>query len=91
MVTSGQPANRPVWVRAVALDGTRRDTVRTQRGLFAALACAGLGTFSVEWSSDTVLGAVARPVALAAAGIGLVGALWTWLALRWVDRRGTWA
>lgn len=86
-----QPAARPLWVRAVARDGTRRAAAATQRGLLAVLACAGLVIFGIEQSSDSALGAVARPVALAAAGFGLVGAVWTWAAVRWADRNGRWA
>jgi hypothetical protein len=82
---------RPLWVRIAARQGTRRPVSLIQVGIFGLLACIGLGTAVIESGSSSILGALALSLGLALACLGAAGAVWCWLAVRWVDRNGKWA
>lgn len=82
---------RPLWVRLLVRDGTKRPIALGQVSGFVILACIGGLTAAIESASSTILGALARPGGLAVACLCAAGAVWCWLAVRWVDRNGKWA
>jgi hypothetical protein len=82
---------RPLWVRVVTREATKRPAAQVQACIFAFIACIGLLTAAIESASTSILGALAMPLGLAGACLGAVGAIWCWLAVRWVDRNGKWA
>jgi hypothetical protein len=41
--------------------------------------------------AESILHPIGLALELAVACLGAAGALWTWLAVRWVDRNGKWA
>jgi hypothetical protein len=81
---------RPAWVR-IALGRTL-----TRRAAFSQIAALGLICLlalcvaGLESASDSLLGRMAFSVALAAAVLNLILALWVGLAVCWVDRNGRW-
>jgi protein-S-isoprenylcysteine O-methyltransferase Ste14 len=90
MSNNVHPMARPWWVRAVLSERANRGTAQRQRIMFLVVAGLGLTLFALESSSDTVLGAIARPCAVVIAGAALMCGTWASLAIRWVDRNGTW-
>ena len=82
---------RPLWVRLVNREGMKRPAALVVVILFCLLACFGLLLVVIESGSSSILGALAFPLALTSACLSTAGALWCWLAVRWVDRKGKWA
>jgi peptidoglycan/LPS O-acetylase OafA/YrhL len=82
---------RPLWVRAAARKGTMRRTVRLQILSMVLMAAVGLAVAGIEAGSDSLLGRLAFPLGLTSGCIAACAALWSWLALRWVDRNDKWA
>jgi hypothetical protein len=69
----------------------KRATALTQVSGFVLLAGIGLAVAGIESGSTSLLGSLAVPIGLAEAGVCAVAALWSWLAVRWVDRHCQWA
>ena len=89
---------RPLWVRCVARDGTKRPAAQAQiriNGIFGCgglfYACGGLLRVAYDLPSNSFMAANALPIGLTFAGLGAAGVIWCWLAIRWVDRNGRWA
>ena len=82
---------RPLWVRVVARDRTKRTGALAQVSAFGLIACIGLLTVVIKSPSSSLLGAIALPFGLVGGCLGVIGAIWTWFAVRWVDRNGKWA
>jgi hypothetical protein len=82
--------HRPLWVRLVAREGTKRQTALVQLGCLVLLTASGLLTAAVASGSTAILGALALRLGLAEAGLAAALALWFWLAVRWVDRNSKW-
>ena len=95
---------RPLWVRCVAREGTKRPAAKAQIRVYATIGCIGLLYTSVgvarsqavaagyEWpAGDSFLGVNKLLFGLIGVFLGAGGALWCWLAIRWVDRHGKWA
>jgi hypothetical protein len=80
----------PLWVRFAARERTIRRTALAQVTTFSLLAAIGFLIAAFESGSTSFLGALAVPFGLTAAGLCAGAALWSWLAVRWVDRHGTW-
>jgi len=82
---------RPTWVRFAAREDTKRPTALAQVCGFVLLTCIGLLVAAVESGSSTVLGLVALWGGLATGCLCAGATLWSWLAVRWVDRKDKWA
>ena len=82
---------RPLWVRFAAREGTKRQTAVVQVGGFVLLTGIGLLVAAIESGSSSFLGGLALPLGLAEACLCAGAALWSWLAVRWVDRNSKWA
>jgi len=91
MADEDRHGTRPLWVRVLLGEGTKRSAALAQVSIFVLIACIGLLTGANESASSSVLGAVALPLGLASACLGAIGAVWCRLAVRWVDRHGKWA
>jgi hypothetical protein len=81
---------RPLWVRLAARAGTKRQAVLVQVGCLILLTGIGRLVAATESGSSSFLGAVALPLGLAGAVLCGGAALWSWLAVRWVDRNSKW-
>ena len=90
MGDAGPPIIRPWWVRAVLPPRTSRSAARSRLGVCALLGWVGLLIAVTESVRGTLLGGIAVPVGLAGGVLGLAGAIWCWLAARWVNRNATW-
>ncbi len=82
---------RPLWVRFAAREGTKRQTAVAQVAGLVLLSCIGFLVEAIESDSNSIMGAVALPLGLIVAGLCAGAALWSWLAVRWVDRNSEWA
>jgi hypothetical protein len=82
---------RPLWVRIAARAGTKRQTALVQVGGLVLLAGIGFLVAAVESGSSSFLGRLGLLLGLAGAGLCAGAALWSWLAVRWVDRNSKWA
>ena len=84
--------HRPLWVRLAVREGTKRKTALGQIVALVLLTCMCIGHLVTanESGSDSFLGALALPLRLASAGLCAAAALWSWLAVRWVDRNSKW-
>jgi len=91
MADEGRHEPRPLWVRMVVRDKMKRPAALVVVGIFVLLACHCLLTVAVESASRFVLGAIALPLGIAGTCLCGIGAVWCWLAIRWVDRNGKWA
>jgi hypothetical protein len=98
MPDAQQQVARPLWVRCVARDGTKRTAARNQVRIYVMLmlcglgwACVGLFHKIIPVETDFFLIANRLPFGLTMACLGAAGAIWCWLAVRWVDRNGEWA
>jgi hypothetical protein len=98
MADERQQEPRPLWVRCVAREGTMRNAARTQVRIYLVLAICGLlvacsallrAALPVEGGAFLIENRL--PLGLAGACLGAAGAIWCWLAIRWVDRNGKWA
>ena len=85
-----QQERRPLWVRLAARAGAKRQTIMVQVGGFVLLTGIGLLVAALESGSSSFLGALALPLGLAGAVLCGGAALWSWLAVRWVDRNSKW-
>jgi hypothetical protein len=90
MVDLKQGGPRPLWVRFGAPERRKRSTAVAQVGGFVFLAAIGLLGASVEFGSSSLLGKLALPGNLAVACLCASAALWSLLAVRWVDQNGNW-
>ncbi len=90
MAAEENPERRPQWVRLVMRESMKRSAALPLAGLFVLLTCLGLLAVAIELGSSSFLGALALPVGLTGACICAAGAVWSWLAIRWVDRNGKW-
>jgi hypothetical protein len=50
-----------------------------------------LSVYTATRDGDSVLFEIARPIGLAGIAVSVIGLVWCWLAVRWVDRHGKWA
>jgi len=82
---------RPLWVRFAAREGTKRQTAVGQVGGFVLLTGIGLSMAAIQSGSNSFLGGLALPLGMVEACLCAGAALWSWLAVRWVDRNGKWA
>ncbi len=88
--TPTQP--RPWWVRfAVGRASTRKTALFTN---FTIMGCNLLlllfCIIGLLTASEALFGTIALVVALAATASEVILILWTWLAVRWMDRNGQW-
>ena len=90
MIENERHERRPLWVSLVLRERMKRPAAKTMIGVFGLLFGLAVLTAAVESESSSVLGTLALPIGLAGAGLSAAGAIWSWLALRWVDRNGTW-
>ena len=81
---------RPLWVRWVVRAEMKRTAALALVSMFGLLTAIGLLAAAIESASSSFLGALAVPIGLAGAGLCAAGAVWSWLAVRWVDRNGKW-
>lgn len=82
---------RPLWVRMVVRDTMKRPAALVVVGIFVLLACCCLLAVAIESASSSELGAIALPLGITATCLSGIGAVWCWLAIRWVDRNSKWA
>jgi hypothetical protein len=85
-----QKQQRPKWVRLAVPAGTKRQVAKVQIGCIVLITGIGLLVTALGSGSSSFLGAVELPVGLGLAVMGGGAALWSWLAVRWVDRNGKW-
>jgi hypothetical protein len=83
-------APRPLWVRFFARPGSRRPAVRSGAVAFCLLALIALLVCLQGAASESVLGRTAFAIGAALAPVAALLAVGAFLALRWVDRNGTW-
>jgi hypothetical protein len=84
-----QSKPRPRWVRFAAPAGwTRRQAFG---GMISNAIWMGICLFFVVGRSDSILGQVGLVVGLACVCLLLGLLVWTWLAIRWVDRNDEWS
>lgn len=80
----------PLWVRL----GMRWQTTRVEvwASLWAAVVTAAgcAACFAVSFVPGAGFTDVGRYVSLLGGFVLLLSALWSWRAMRWVDRYGTW-
>jgi hypothetical protein len=91
---------RPLWVRGVVPGGTKRSAAVAQTTSFIGIFGIGLflvclGVFkhlsdAVVRESGSLIGANKLSFGLAFVFLGAAGAIWSMLAVRWVDRNGNW-
>ena len=91
MAAEERHKSRPLWVRFAARDRTKRQTAVVQVGGFVLLTGIGLEVAAIESGSSSLLGGLALLLGLAEACLCAGAALWSWIALRWVDRNSKWA
>ncbi len=94
----GKP--RPLWVRGIAPDGTKRSVAVAQTstfigifGLGLLMVCIGVVKHlsdAIVRESGSLFGANKLSIGLTLAFLGAAGAIWSMLAVRWVDRNGNW-
>jgi hypothetical protein len=75
----------------VMRDRMKRSTALALVSIFVLLTCCCLLTVAIESASSSVLGAIALPLGITGTCLCGIGAVWCWLAIRWVDRNGKWA
>jgi hypothetical protein len=83
----------PRWVRFAVRKGTRRNYALIHASLLGGLGiiCALTSLIDVVFPTRTSeWGHLLLFFQLVCAFVLLVCALWTWLAVRWVDRKGMW-
>ncbi len=80
----------PLWVRMAVRKGWRRRTAVGQVVMCALLTGLGLLLVGSASGSSSFLGALALPIGLAGAGLCAAMALWSWLAVLWMDRNSKW-
>jgi hypothetical protein len=81
---------RPAWVRLMVREGAKRQSALIVVYCLAFLAALNLALAGMESGSTSLLGDVALPLCLGGAVLCGAAALWSWLAMRWVDRHGHW-
>jgi hypothetical protein len=92
MVDEERHEPRPLWVRLVMREEMKRSAALVLASIFGLLTfCIALADTLIWSSGSYFLGSLALPLGLVSACLGAAGALWCWLALRWVDRNGKWA
>jgi hypothetical protein len=77
----------PLWVRLAIRKGTKRSVALSI--VFSIVILTGGALLSVV-SELGNLGLLALVVGLACVAVGAACAVWTWFAVRWVDRNGAW-
>jgi hypothetical protein len=82
---------RPWWVKFAARRGTKRHNALVQVNVLCLVAVIGFLLAAVESGSTSLLGRVGLPLDLLVGGLSATAAVWSWLAIRWVDRHGGWA
>ncbi len=81
---------RPRWVRFFAGARSRRPAVRSGALAFCLLALLSVLICTQGAASDSVLGRTAFVIGAVLAPATALLAVGAFLALRWVDRNGTW-
>ena len=88
----------PLWVRFAAREGMKRSAAVAQVRTYIIVAGGGfcwmfMGLLNqyIEPPIQSFLIANGLPIGLTGIVLGVSGALWCWLSMRWVDRNGTWA
>jgi hypothetical protein len=87
MAASESYQQYPLWVRMAVRQGTKRSVAMSI--VFSSIVLVG-GTLLSAASELGNLGPVALTLGLGGPAVGAACALWSWLALRWVDRNGSW-
>jgi hypothetical protein len=90
MAAEDRHERRPLWVRLVIREGMKRSAALALVGIFGLLAGIGLLVAAIASGSNSILGALALPLALAGACLCATGAPWSWLAVSRVDGNGKW-
>jgi hypothetical protein len=80
----------PAWVLLAVRAGTPRQTAIMQATLLFLVAVMSLGGAASMFGSDSTFGRISFFIQLPTGCITIVLALWTWLGVRWVDKKGQW-
>jgi hypothetical protein len=90
MTNPERAGTRPWWVKFAARRGTKRHNALVQVNVLALVAVIGLLLAAVETGSTSLLGRIGLPLDLLLGCLAAAAAVWSWLAIRWVDRHGGW-
>ena len=82
--------NFPRWVRFAVREGTKRKNARLQAYISAAVGGIMTIMLLIQIMHPTATGAWRIFIYFLCANVLFTCALWIWLALRWVDRKGMW-
>ena len=78
--------------------GMKRSAARTQITSFIFGSCGGLFficfaliSSEIQPAAPSFLSEFGLPIGLVFISVGVPGAFWCWLGMRWVDKNGSWA
>jgi hypothetical protein len=83
-------SEQPPWWARIALRHRLRRKARLLAACFSILGLISLTDAAIVSNSESISGRIAFYLQLSAGCLFSAVAIWYWLAIRWVDKKGQW-